>query len=84
MKIKRLNQIICYLIEFFYLLKYNINISGHKYVEDDDGRLTCIRCGYKNIDFEFVKIAKNAIKCYYCGKIFYIKDMNNINIKHIC
>lgn len=82
--VKKFKKIYCYLKEIYYLFIYQTHISGHNYIEDEDGRLICSVCGYKDNSFSFIRIAFNAIKCYYCGEILYLKEDENFNILHTC
>jgi len=79
-----MKRIICYLIGIYYFFIYGVRISGHDYVEEDDGRLRCRRCGFKDQAFAYIRIASNAIKCIYCKQIFYVEDDQIWKINHKC
>jgi len=36
---------ICWLTEFFWCVRYNEDISGHEYIEQQDGSSVCDICG---------------------------------------
>jgi len=45
---KIIGRAICFLVEVYLWFKYptGYSISGHDYVEQDNGELVCSRCGY--------------------------------------
>jgi len=45
MNLKTIFKPICWLTEIYYALFYNALISGHSYVEQNDGSLKCEVCG---------------------------------------
>lgn len=45
MRIKIVFKPICWITELYYYIRYNSIISGHSYIEQQDGSLECEICG---------------------------------------
>lgn len=45
MRIKKIFLPICWITELYYSLRYNSLISGHDFVEQNNGSLKCEICG---------------------------------------
>jgi hypothetical protein len=44
--IKIIFRPICWITEVYYQFRYNEIISGHEYIEQEDGSLKCDICGF--------------------------------------